>query len=259
MKYLVTSFVILIFGFFGVLNPIRDGVHFVFTPIQFGLVRIASDVRDMTSFFLNIGSVHDQNVKLQVENEALRAEIVSLKKLSDENQVLREQLLVKGVNSSQRNLLLTNVMGNSNDFSGSTVLIDKGSSQGVHVGENIVKGNYLVGVVKEVYINRSLVELITAPSTSLAVYDLDVKGKTEGLAVGQYGTSIEMKRILPNEEIHIGDTILTSGKEGIYEPGLIVGKVNDIKQVAVEPLKSAYLETVIDLGSLTKVFVLLKN
>ena len=259
MKYLVTSFVILIFGFFGILNPLRDGVHFVFTPIQFGLVRMAGDIHDMTSFFFNIGSVHDQNVKLQTENESLRAEIVSLKKLSDENQVLRDQLLIQGSDSTPRNLLLANVMGNANDLSGSSILIDKGSSHGVHVGENIIKGNYLVGIVKEVFMNRSLVELITAPSSSLAVYDLDVRGKTEGLAVGQYGTSIEMKRILPNEEIRIGDTILTSGKEGIYEPGLIVGKVNDIKQVAVEPLKSAFLETVIDLGSLTKVFILLKN
>jgi rod shape-determining protein MreC len=259
VKYLIISFLILIVGFFGILNPLRGGFHFIFAPIQFGFTRMADDIRDLSSFFLNISSVHDQNLKLQSDNETLRSAIVDLKKFEDENKVLKDQLGLKSTGASQRNLLLANVMGNSDDLSGSSLIIDKGSRQGLVVGVNVIKGNYLVGSIKEVFNDRSVVELITSPSVSIAVYDLDVPGRTEGLAVGQYGTSIEMRRILPNEDIKIGDTILTSGKEGIYEPGLIVGKVKEIKQVPVEPLKSAFLETVIELGNIDKVFVLLRT
>lgn len=257
LRYTGISIVILIFGILGFLNPIRFVFHKVFNPIQFGFSKLGLDVRDSAEFVFNMKNIYMTNNVLLRENESLKSEILAMKKYEEENIVLKNQLTQIESNYTKRNLLLANIMGNSNDLSSSTMFIDKGSKSGVKINDNVVVANYLIGVVKEVFTERSLIELVTSPNLSITVYDIDTNKKTEGLAVGQYGTSIVMQRILPNEEIKAGDTIVSSGRDGIIGPGYIVGKVTKVNQVEVEPLKSAYMETSLDMSRLSRVFVVL--
>ncbi len=136
--------------------------------------------------------------------------------------------------------------------------MDKGANDGVTVGNNVIRENYLIGIVREVFPRRSVVDLVISPNVSAAVLDIDSPEKTEGIAQGQYGTSIQMTKILPSEKIEAGDTIITSGKDGIFTPGLRVGTVRSVLQVPVEPLKSAFLVTSVDFSRLDKVFLILK-
>lgn len=257
LRYSGINIAILIFGILGFFNPIRFVFHKVFNPIQFGFSKLGMDVRASADFVLNMQAIYMTNNDLLRENEALKAEVIAMKKYEDENIVLKNQLTQIEATDVKRNLLLANTMGNSSDLSSSTLFIDKGGKSGIKINDNVIVANYLVGIVKEVFPDRSLIELVTSPDLAITVYDIDVATKTEGLAVGQYGTSIIMQRILPNEAIKADDTIVSSGRDGIIGPGYIVGKVTKVNQVEVEPLKSAYLETSIDMSRLSRVFVVL--
>lgn len=257
MKKLGISFAIFILGIFGVLTPFQDLFQTILTPVQFGLRSSAGNIRGGIDFFAHLKNVRNTNITLLQENNDLKAAILELKKTQEENILLKEQLKLKNKDTFDKELVLANVLGNPADLTGGSIIIDKGSRQGIKIGANIIEGNYLVGIVKEVSTERSLVRLITSSDVSATVIDIDSSQKTEGLAIGQYGTSIRMTRILPNEEINPGDTIITSGKDGLFEPGLLVGKVVEVVQVPAEPLKSAYLETIVDKSSLRKVFVIL--
>ena len=68
-----------------------------------------------------------------------------------------------------------------------------------------------------------------------------------------------MNRILPEESIKTGDTIITSGQDGIFDSGYIVGRVVDVLEVKSEPLKRAKLETIINLNKLETLFVISKG
>jgi rod shape-determining protein MreC len=240
----------------GFLAPIRDFAQFIFTPVQFGISGVAMDLKQSTGFIFKLSSIHKENLLLIDENAALKSTIVNLKIADEENQLLKHQLDIKNKNSFDKKLVLANVMGNSTDLSGASVILDKGSKYGIKKGDNVIRGSYIVGIVNEVTSERSVVDLIISPSISMAVSDIDTKNKTEGVAVGEYGTSVLMKRILPTEDIKVGDTIITSGKDGIFEPNLIVGLVTEVVQVPVEPLKSAYVNTIIDLVNLDRVFII---
>jgi rod shape-determining protein MreC len=215
---------------------------------------MAGDVNEGVGFFTGLVSIRGENLRLREEVSELNSQLVEMKKSEEENKALREQL---GVSSEyERNLVMASIMGNPQDLTGSSFILDKGSIHGIEVGDNVIKENYLVGIVREVSDQRSLADFITSPSVVVAVLDIDSVQRTEGLAEGQYGSSIVMKRILPAEEIKIGDTIVTSGRDGVFAPGLIIGRVVEIVEVPTEPLKSAYIETIVGLDKLNKLFVL---
>ncbi|MFZ5425296.1 MAG: rod shape-determining protein MreC [Patescibacteria group bacterium] len=259
MRWLLVSIIVLLLATIGILNPIENVFQRFSSPLQYGLKTIALDTRGGVSFFVNLKNIKDENFELRSQIQQLQSEVNELKWARDENKVLKEQLGLVEEGLFSRELLLSNVLGNPNDTSGETIILDKGFRQGVSIGSNVVVGSYLVGVVDEVSSERSVVKLITSPSVSITVIDIDISNKTEGLARGQFGTSIAMTRILPNEEINVNDIIVTSGKDGLFEPGLIVGKVASVSEISAEPLKNAYLDILVDISNLNRVFVILNE
>ena len=258
MKFVLASFFIFVLGFFKVLEPIRGPVQYVFSPVQLGLSDMALELSDSALFYLSINDLRGQNIALMEEVEDLKSVVLELKEVEEENLVLKEQLSIENSGSvdAEKRMQLANVMGNPLDLSETSVILDKGKRRGVSVGDNVIVGKFLVGIVEEVFEERSLVKLVTSPDISMAVMDIDSANKTEGISSGDYGTAVLMKRILPNEEIRVGDYIVTSGKDGRFFPFLGVGRVREISQIDVEPLKSAVLDTFIDVSKVNKVFIL---
>jgi rod shape-determining protein MreC len=177
--------------------------------------------------------------------------------LREENKLLREQLGLKGEIELSSDLVLANVLGNPLDGSGTSLVLDKGDDNGVSVNDAVIKGKYLIGRISRVLDKRSVVELTTSPNLTASV--VDVNTKTEAVIVGQYGTSIQMHRILPNEVVSEGDIIVTSGKDGSFLPGFVVGEVDWVSKESASSLKSATIKTLVDPGSIDKVFVVLSQ
>lgn len=234
----------------------RNSYLTVVSPIQFGLNSSARDLNDTGEFYKNLSSVRTENIQLKEKINILEAEIFENKKYKEENEVLKDQLKLKNLSEIGKTVIFASVMGNSDDTTGSTIFINVGSAQGVKKGNNVVLGNSLIGIVREVLDKKSLVELITSQNVTMTVIDLDSSNNTEGLATGQFGTSIIVERILPTEELKIGDTVYTSGKDGFFLPGYLVGEVVEVRDDPSQPLKSAVVKTRINLANLTKVFIL---
>ncbi|MDC0449041.1 rod shape-determining protein MreC [bacterium] len=257
MRYIAISLVVLIFSFFGILNPIRGAYANFITPLQLGLRTIARSSIDTFIFFENIENVHRENLELSQLVIDLEAALTELRGVQEENMTLREQLGIEAIETLDvKDLVLANVMGNPNDSTGASLYIDKGIKDGVSVGANVISGKYLVGIIRQAGPKRSLVELVTSPGVSATVYDINSPGKPEGLAIGQYGSFVMMQRILPEEQVLVGDVIVTSGKDGFFYPDFIIGKVSEISQDPAQPLKTANIEVLVDLAELKKVFVL---
>ena len=92
MKYLLISLFILAIGFVGILNPVRSGVQWVASPIQFGLKNISFYIKDGVSFFTHIARISEMNKDLIRDNMALQTEILELKKVREENTFLKDPI-----------------------------------------------------------------------------------------------------------------------------------------------------------------------
>lgn len=104
-----------------------------------------------------------------------------------------------------------------------TVVLDRGSSQGVRTGMPVVTGAGLVGRVVDVARSTCTVLVLTDSTSSVGVRD----GAAVGVASGQgRGHQLRVDYIPPNAAVHQGDVVVTSGLQGsIYPPGIPVGKV----------------------------------
>ncbi len=256
MKWLIASLIIFILGIFNLFAPIRGAIQYAFNPLQFGLQQVAIGMRDGFSFYKNLRSIHSENLTLLEELEGLRSEVLSLKELEEENQLLRNQLNVADVEDLSRGLILAQTLGNINDHTGTSIILDRGSAHGISAGDFVVKGKHLVGVVRGVTAQRSDVELITSPTLTLTV--IDFQTKTEGLAKGEFGTAVIMERVLPDESVNVGDTVVTSGRDGKVFPGFLVGEVTQVSGESAEVLRNASVKVLLDFENLGKVFVVPK-
>lgn len=255
----MASVFVLIFGLLDFLNPFRAVFQKFTTPVQYGLRAGAINLKDSYQLFSNVNKIRQENLSLMKENRELRGEIVDLKKADEENKLLRYQLELKNKDYFDEELLLALVMGNPDDTTGTSLVIDKGSRQGVETGDNVVVGNFLVGLVSDVSEERSIVELIISPDVSMTVINVEGEPKAEGIASGSLGTSVQVDKLLPNDRVELGDVFITSGRDGRFIPGLVVGEVVDIDFEPADPLKKADLEPMILFSRLDKVFVVLSS
>lgn len=259
MRYVIASFLILLVSFTGVFRPVRSFGQFLTGPVSLALNRSAVGLKESVGFFRNLGSLRSENLELLEERAALYATISSLEKAAVENVSLKEQLELKVTGELDRELVLANVLGNPTDTSQSTIVLDKGAKHGIKEGDNVVRGNHLVGIVTTITNGRSVVTLLTSPEVSATAEDINSVNKTKGLIKGDFGTSILMTRILPNEEISIGDTVVTTGQDGKFFPDLVVGVVEDVAKDPAQPLKTARIGTIIDINKLRQVFVIIER
>ena len=259
MRVIIITFIILIFGLLNLFNPIRDVFQVFSAPIQFGLRRSAIGLKDAASFFKNLNSIRKENLELLEENLDLKSIVVDLKRAEEENTRLRVQLDLKNSAQFDKNLLLAQAMGNPKDPTGTSLMLDKGSRHGISSGDNVIIGNFLLGIVTEVSGERSVVNLVISPEVSLTVKNAEPDSNAEGIAKGELGTSITVSRLLPGEKISQGDYFITTGKDGRFLPGLTVGTVSDVSFQSADPLMTARLKPLIDFSRVDKVFVILSK
>ena len=228
-------------------------------PIQFGLYESAVSLKEFAGFFGGIRDVRGENLRMREEIITLKTQLFELETIKKENSMLREQLELDQQNSLDYTYVQAHVMGNPKDLTSGTIILDKGSKHGIRVGDNVIRGLNLVGIVRSVSLNRAYVEVITSPSMSFTVYNLNAAEGTEALAVGKYGSSISMERILPTEHVGVGDMIATSGKDGLFLPELLVGRVTSVQDDPAQPLKTASLATLLNFSKLDSVFVIVSE
>lgn len=254
MKYFLISLFIFILGILGTLRPLRGLLQQVSFPIQLGLKYTAVNIKDGINFLTHVFDIHKENLLLAKEMLSLKSRILELEEVSRENDLLREQLAIEESSDLDIQLILAEVLRNPRDLTGASIFVNKGSKNGVAVGDLLILEKYLVGKIVEVTEFRSLAILITSREFSAAAVDL--RSDTEGIVLGNYSITLEMTRILPQEDIIPGDLIISSGKDGIFLPGFVLGIVDTVLEDPAEPLKSAQLRPALEISTLQKVFIL---
>lgn len=142
-----------------------------------------------------------------------------------------------------------------------TITINRGSSSGVAVNMPVVTGGGIVGRVITVSPFASQVMLITdeKAGAGAVVGQLGQSGALGSIrGRADLGVSIlEMRYVSGLENVEVGDNIMTTGQDGIYPPGLNVGKVVDLKKGSGTQAHQILIQPGAQLDHLEEVAVLL--
>ncbi len=207
------------------------------------------------SYFSSLG----QSYFLKEENRILESRILDLleenmrlKEFVGENQALRQALNL-GL-EKDFNLKLAELTGKASQ--GDSIFINKGSSSGLSEGMPLLSvEGILAGVITEVYNDFSRASLITNEDVS---FNARVEGKEDiqGLVKGKGGMEMVFDLIPRTSDLKEGDMVLSTGLEGIFPPGIMVGQVKEIEADDAAPFKRAVLEPYFDLESLEWLFII---
>ena len=161
------------------------------------------------------------------ENKALKAELENLKNkefqvefLKNQNESLRK-ILESDVKIKEKSIIAKVLLDKDSPFLKS-IIINRGSKSGINKGMPVVDGNYLVGKIVEVNYLSSRVLLLNDLNSRIPItfgedsVQAILSGKGESKPVLEY---------LPELYEPYGNlTVFTSGKDGIFLPGIPVGK-----------------------------------
>lgn len=256
LKLIAVSLLFLAFSFAGLDRPLRSFALSLSSPLRYGLLSLGDRWRSEWFFFRDLRRVWQENLTLKEKIASLEAESSRQKELALENEVLRGQLKL-GPQAARRQLLLARVVGRDIGPQGFFLLLDCldcRQEAGFASGQKVIFKEFLVGQVSEVVGGAAKVRLIVDPQSRVAVLDQDSKNRARGIARGEFAMGLLLEKILPEQEVSIGDKVITSG-EGGYPPGLLVGEVVEVSRTAADVLKQAKLKPLLDFYSLEKVFV----
>ena len=194
---------------------------------------------------------------LKQENATLRARFVEIDHLKKDNAALKSQFEEEKIKSNT--LIPASIVGFHGPVNNPQVIvINRGAQDNLKIGQAVIVGNSLVGIIDTISDQYSSVTVVTNSTFST------VAKTNENGALGVIKGSddfILFDRVAITEKLEKGNTVLTRGslsnQKGGIPPDLIVGKVAAVRKIESEPFQSAQIESLIDIGRLTRVFVLL--
>lgn len=229
------------------------GRNFVIKPAT----RVFSYIIEESFFvFKNVFGVRgliEENIFLKRELEFFRGEYFKLSNVSQENEFLRQTLNLNRENNNNK-LILANILSFDPFQANDVFVIDKGSENGVKENDPVILyGNIVVGRIKEVSEKDSKVLLITSSQSKITVVSEDDKAK--GVVSGSASGAIVLNLVLKDVELKRGQIFITSGLDGIFRRGFLVGELSDIVSSEAESFQRASIRPFFNLRDLEQVFV----
>lgn len=222
------------------------------TPVQNLADHLWSGFGGVWSRYLWLVDTADKNARLERENQRLKAELDGVREVrlsNDRLQTLLDFRLTLG-----QSALPAQVVGEDASSWARTVLINKGADDGVAEGLPVVVPEGVVGRVIRTAPRQSRVLLITDASSALAV--LVQRNRTRGVCRGR-GDALTFDFALRQEDIAVGDQIVTSGTGGVFPKGLAVGLVTQLTREDFGLFQSILVTPSVDFSRLEEVLVLL--
>ena len=166
-------------------------------------------------------NIYNENIRLKKENDELKEEFYDPDFLILENNQLR-QLIDEQMDSSS-NLISSRVMLDKQSPYLNSFIINSGSNKEIRNGMAVLDGKNFVGRIVDVNFFSSRVLLVTDLNSKISVI---IEPKGYHAILGGTGKTEPILEFLPkNHSVDFGDKVFTSGKEGIFSPGIPIGEV----------------------------------
>ena len=175
-----------------------------------------------------------------------------MERLADENARLRALLDLKP--ALQVKSISAQVMYEAADPYSRKLFIDRGAGQGVVLGSPVVNEAGVVGQVTRVYPLTSVVTLLSDRDAAIPVYNS--RSQQRSAAFGGVEGGLELRFVAGNADVQVGDALTTSGVDGVYPPGLAVGRVARVDRRADTGFARILVTPTVKLDSVRHLLVL---
>jgi rod shape-determining protein MreC len=193
-------------------------------PFQSVVTYSLGSVRDLWRGYFDLVSVAKENRVLRNQLAEATAKSVDYEEIRLANNRLRDLLHFQ--KQMPQDVVAAEVIGKDPSPWSKTVIIDKGLADGLRKGFPVLVPLGVVGLVTEAAAHYAQVLLIIDRNS--AVDALVQRTRARGIVRGQASNRCGFEYALRKDDIQVGDTVVSSGLDGVYPKGLLVGTVSSV-------------------------------
>ncbi|HYA65774.1 MAG TPA: rod shape-determining protein MreC [Burkholderiaceae bacterium] len=252
----VAAILIVIDAQVNALDVIRNGVEILLYPFQRVLLWPRDVVEDFSGYLSTVGDLNAENARLRkaAVEQARKAQLAG--ELQLENEQLRK---LTGLRErlDLPSQLVTALYESRDPFS-HKIVIDRGGNDGIRAGGPVIDEAGVVGQVTRVFPMNAEVTLLTDKEQSLPV-----QIARNGLRAVAFGGSepmtLELRFLPSNADVQSGDSVVTSGLDGLYPTDMPVGTVTRIDRDVKDQFARVVLKPVAGMSKSRLLLVLIVN
>jgi rod shape-determining protein MreC len=219
--------------------PVLQVVTFgAFSEVQRGTMALIDGVRGLWSGYVALQQVEQENLALREELGTLQIRLQQERAEAQRTDNLRQLLELR--ERAQLDTTAAEVIAGPASPEFQTVTIDKGSSDGLATDMAVISPAGVVGRVILPSGRASKVQLLI--DLNAAAGALIERTRVQGVVVGAGSGMLRMRYVPGTADVKTGDLVVTSGIDGMYPKGFVIGTIDHVAgsggeyhEIAVRP------------------------
>ncbi|MEW6320790.1 MAG: rod shape-determining protein MreC [Acidobacteriota bacterium] len=233
--------------------PVLQVVTFgTFAEIQRLAMAAVAGGRDLWNGYLDLRDVQAENDALRREVQALQIRLQEERALAQRSETLRQLLELR--ERAGLETAAAEVIGGGAGLDFRSVTIDKGTSDRVQADMAVISPAGVVGRVVLPSPRAAQVQLVIDRNAAVAA--LIERTRAQGIVVGQGDGTLRLEYLSSSAEVQPGDLVVTSGIDGIFPKGFVIGAVDHIDR-GTGPYSDVAVRPAVDFSRLEEVLVVL--
>lgn len=238
-------------------SPLTSAVGLVFSPLQKLSDFVSEKVEWVELSFRGSGTYKQEIERLEQKIAEYENKIVDYNEMKQKVASYETMLGVKEENSDYE-LQRASVIGTDSADMFASLIIDKGSADGISTDDPVVYGNYLVGLVSKVHPSYSVVETLLNPDLNISALESKTRETayvTTTIELSENGRCM-LSGLERTTQVTPGGIVVTSGIGGTYPKGIIIGTVSEITESKYDLTNSAIIEPGVNVREVEDIFVI---
>jgi rod shape-determining protein MreC len=224
----------------------------VLRPLQSVTTQATAELEGIWTHYVGLLGVESENRRLRERLRALEAEHHRDAEVELENRRLSQLLDFKSDLPSR--VVTARVIGKDASGIFQTFTLDRGERDGVKPAMAVVSADGVIGRIAQSSPHASRVLVLSDHNSGVDA--LVQRTRARGIVEGTLSGSCSMKYIKRGDDVQPGDVVVTSGLDGIFPKGILVGRVRSVSQKDVGLYQAADVVPAVDFAKLEEVLVL---
>lgn len=224
-------------------------------PLHGAIAAANRAIADVWNDYIDLVDVRRENKELRQSVKILNDRLLESREALLANERLQKLLDLKS--SLHVPVVAASVIGEDGAPWFKTITINRGEVDGLQEGMPVVVAEGVVGQVVKVAAGSSRILLLTDNASSMA--GMIQRSRARGVVKGKGGGRCSLEFTLREEDVKVGDTIVTSGVGGVFPKGLAVGEVAMVKKGEYGIFQTIEVRPAVNITRLEEVLVLLKR
>lgn len=236
-------------------NIVERVVINVLSPVLQPVYRVSSLIEGVWDSYIRLVDTNRENMQLREDLRSLNLRVLEGNEAVLANRRLERLLDVK--KSIQEPTISATVIGEDVTSWFRTLVINRGSSSGIEEGMAVVSADGIVGQTVKVTASTSRVLLLTDHASGIAA--TIQRSRARGVVKGNGEMLCTLEFTTREEDVKVGDTVISSGIGGVFLKGLPIGEVTMVKRGEYGIFQTVSIRPAVNIPHLEEVLIVQRS